>query len=116
VADEVVVGATRKDLVVVLIDATTGQPIVLTGGSAKLQGRSPDLVAVNIDAVMTLSNPAVGQVTMPSLGSLVTHANLAAASIQSAVYKLRVRFVDASAKVDFGPEFELVFKDNPLGA
>lgn len=115
-ADEVVVGATRKDLVVVLLDATTGVPINLTGGSAKLQGRSPDLVAVNIDSVMTLTDPANGKVTMASLGALVTHANLAAASIVSAVYKLRVRFTDASAKVDFGPEFELVFKDNPLGA
>ena len=118
-ADEVVVvpaGATsRKDLVVVLIDAVTGLPINLTGGSARLQGKSPDLPAVNIDAAMALTDPANGKVTYSGLGALVTHANLVAASATSAVYQLRVKFTDASAKVDYGPMFELIFKDNPTG-
>jgi len=119
VAYEVVVvpagAVSRKDLKVVLIDANTGQPIVLTGGSARLQGKSPDLPATNIDAVMTLTNPANGEVTYSGLGTLITHALLAAAAITSAVYRLRVKFTDASVKVDYGPEFELVFKDNPTG-
>lgn len=115
-ADEVVVGATRRDLVVILVDAVSGVPINLTGGSAKLQGKSPDLPAVPFDAAMTLTDAANGKVTLAGLGSLVTHANLAAVSMKSATYALRVRFVDASSKVDFGTEFEVVYKDNPLGA
>lgn len=118
-ADEVVVvpaGAlSRKDLVVVLIDAGTGMPIILTGGSARLQGKSPDLPGTPINVVMTLTNPANGVVTYSGLGTLVTHALLNAAGIVSAVYKLRVQFTDGSSKVDYGPEFELVFKDNPTG-
>jgi len=114
VADEVVVGASRKDLVVTLVDATTGVPINLSGGSAKMQGKCPDLPSFPFDVVMTLTDPANGKVTYAGLGSLLTHANLG--GLKSGTYTLRVRFTDASAKVDFGPEFELVFKDNPLGA
>lgn len=114
-ADEVVVGATRKDLVVVLVDASTGVPINLTGGSARLQGKSTSLPSVPIDVAMTLTDAANGKVTAASLGSLVTHANLSGAGLTNAWYVLRVKFTDATAKVDYGPEFELVFKDNPLG-
>ena len=114
-ADEVVVGATRRDLVISLVDAQTGAPIVLTGGSAKVQGKSSDLAAVTIDAVMTLTDPANGKVTYSGLGGLVSQANLNTAGILSATYPLRVRYVDAAAKVDYSPQFEIIFKSNPLG-
>jgi hypothetical protein len=114
-ADEVVVGSTRRDVIVVLTDATTGLPINLTGGSAKIQGKSPDLAAVTIDAVMTLTDPQNGKVKYAGIGGLVTQANLNTAGITSATYSLRVRFVDATALVDYSPQFEIIFRSNPLG-
>jgi len=113
-ADEVVVGATRRDLLVVLLDAFTGDPIDMTGGTAVLEGKSPDLPAVAINGNMTVQSGPAGEVRYSGLGGLVTHAQLVAANIKSALYRCRVRYT-VGGKTDWGPEFELEFKDTPLG-
>lgn len=112
-ADEIVVGATRKSLVATIVD-TDGNVVNLTGGSVKLQGRSSDLSAKTIDATGTLTDPQQGVVTFSSLGTLVTQAELTAATISTATFRCRLKFTDASAKIDFGPAFELMFVKDPL--
>lgn len=117
-ADEVVVGATRRDLIITLLDANTGLPVNMLGGAAaaKLQGKSSDLPAVTIDATMVITDGAAGKVKFAGMGSLVTHANLAAVPVISATYPFRVKYTDNAALVDWTSIFEVIFKDNPLGA
>ncbi len=112
-ADEVVVGATRKSLVATIVDSD-GAVVNLTGGSVKLQGRSSDLTATTLDVTGTLTDPAQGKVTFSSLGTLVTQALLTAADISEATFRLRLKYTDASAKVDFGPVFEIKWVKDPL--
>ena len=109
----VVVGATRKDLVVTITDAN-GNPVNLTGGSATLQGRSRDVTAVTINSACTLTDAAAGIVTKADLGSLVSQANLTSAAVKLATFKLRIKYVDNAAKVDFTDEFELIWAQDPL--
>lgn len=111
--DEVVVGATRKDLVATIVD-DNGAIVNLAGGSVSLQGRSNDLPAKTINVAGTLTNPAQGQVTFSQIGTLVTHTELSAASVSGATFRLRLKFTDSTSEFDFGPLFELRWVDDPL--
>lgn len=111
--DEVVVGATKKDLIVTITD-DNGNAINITGGSAKLQGMCPQLPSVNIDYSGTLTDPANGRVTFPQLGTLVTEANLEGAGVNSATYNLRVKYTDSGGKFDYSAEFQIAWKRTPI--
>jgi hypothetical protein len=117
-ADVVTVGATRRDLVITLLDAITGLPVNMLGGSAaaRLQGKCPELPAVPIDGTMVIVDGAAGKVKFAGMGNLVSHANLAAVSIKSGTYPLQVKYTDNGGLVDFTDPFEVIFRDNPLGA
>lgn len=109
----VTVGATRRDLVVTIVDENDNV-VDLTGGSARLQGRSLDLASKTIDAAGTITDPAQGVVTFGSIGTLVTQAELTAANAKSALFKLKVKYTDVSAEVDFTDQFELRWEQDPL--
>lgn len=113
-ADEVVVGATRKSLVATIVDDNDAI-VDLSGGSVRLQGRSSDLSAKTIDVAGTLTDPAQGRVTFSSLGTIITHADLAGAApaISGATFRLRLKFTDSSGLIDFGPLFEIRWVDDP---
>jgi hypothetical protein len=112
-ADEVVVGATRKNLVATIVDSD-GLVVNLTGGAVRMEGRSSDLPAISLDVAGTLTDPAQGKVTFAALGTLVSQANLTAAGIAEATFRLRIKYTDAAAKVDFGPIFEIKWVKDPL--
>lgn len=110
-ADEVVVGATRKSLLATIVDSD-GNIVNLTGGNVRMQGRSSDLDAITLDVLGTLVDAAQGKVRFDTLGSLITQSNLTTAGIASATFRLRLKYTDSAAKVDFGPIFEILwFKD-----
>jgi hypothetical protein len=114
-ADEIVVvtGATgRKNLVATIVDSD-GNVVNLTGGTVKMQGRSSDLPSVTLDVTGTITDPAQGKVTFSAVGNLITQAQLTAAGIASATFRLRIKFTDSTAKVDFGPIFELTWVKEP---
>jgi len=112
---QVPVGATRMDLIISLVDPATGAGIDLRGGNARLQGRSPDLPALPLDAGMSLLDAQNGLVRLAGIGGLRSQTQLNDAGVRSAIYALRVRYEDAQGKADYPPEFELVFVANPLG-
>lgn len=116
-ADEVVVGATRRDLTIVLVDAATGLPINMSGpnAAAALQGKSPDTPLVEVDEPMTIVNGADGLVKLSGLGGLLTQDDLNDATVVSSTYPFRVKYTDNAGKVDFTPIFEVIFRSNPLG-
>jgi len=112
---EVVVGATRRDFVATIVDEND-EPVNLSGvgASAKLQGRSTDTPLVTIDLTGTLTDPSQGVVTFPSIGSLVTQAQLTTAAVKRSTYKLRVKYTDSAAKIDFTTEFLIIWSQDPL--
>lgn len=112
--DEVVVGSTRKDLVVTVVDAN-GVIVNLTGGTVRLQGRSNDLTTKTLDVLGTLTNPAQGQVTFSAIGTLITQADLTGPPvIPDAKFRLRIKYTDNVPKFDYGPEFEMQWVHDPL--
>lgn len=111
----IVVGSSRVDLFVSLVDPATGAGYDLRGGAARMQGRSPSLPALPFDVAMTLLDPENGLVGIDSLGSLRTQTQLNDAGVSSAIYALRVRSEDSADLVDYSPLFEIEFVANPLG-
>jgi hypothetical protein len=113
-AIEVVVGATRKNLVWNIVDSTTGAPVNVAGGSARLQGMSDDLPAFTsgINQAGVITDAPNGIFTWAGIGSYLVPADLAGKA--QATFKLRVRFQDASAKVDYDDEFEIVYVKQPV--
>jgi len=111
--EEVVVGATKRNLVVQIVDENSN-PIDLQGGSVKLQGKSSDLPSVTIDVSGTLTSPASGIATFFSIGTLVTSANLSEAGITEATFRLRVKYTDSQPKFDYGDEFQIKWVQTPV--
>jgi hypothetical protein len=112
-ATEIVVGSTRRDLVVTLTDED-GVPINLSGAqSLRLQGISTELPSKIIDVVMALvSSGTDGKVKKTSIGSLISHSDLG--SLSQAVFSFRVYFKDSSGLIDYSPLFELLFVHPPI--
>ena len=114
-ADEIVVitsATSRKNLVATIVDSD-GNVVNLTGGAVRLQGRSSELSAITLDVAGSLTDPQNGKVTFSAIGNLITQAQLTAAGIAAATFRLRIKFTDASAKVDYGPLFELMWVKEP---
>lgn len=113
---DIVVGSTRKSLDVTIVDSD-GAPVNITGATSapKLQGKSSE-ISTTIDATGTIVDAANGKVRFSSMGTLITHANLASGGVTAATFKLRVKWYDAAGLFDYGEEFSLRWVDNPLGA
>ena len=111
-ATTLVVGSNRRDLIVTLKN-DDGSVVNLTGGSARLQGKSTQGTP-NLDILGTLEDAANGVVRFSQAGTFVTAAQLATAAQATATYHLRVKFVDSAAKTDYGPAFEMTWTQTPV--
>lgn len=111
--EEVVVGATKRELIVTIVDENN-VPVNLTGGSVRLQGKSSDLPGINIDQPGVLSDPANGVAKWAQLGTFITSGQLTTAVIDEATYKLRIKFTDAAAKFDYGDFFQIKWSQTPV--
>jgi hypothetical protein len=109
---EAVVGSTRKTLKVVLLDEDD-LPINITGATVlHLQGTSPDLPGVQLDVAGTIFDGPSGVAQWQQVGTFVTGGQLG--SKPSATFNLRVKLVDASAKLDYGPVFQFTWFPTPI--
>lgn len=114
VVSEVVIGATRKELRVTLVDED-GNVIPITGAqSLKLQGKSADLPGKTLDVTGAIHDGPSGIAKWTSLGGtgFVTTGDMGA--LAEATFKVRVKLVDAGGLVDWGPEFEITWKMPPV--
>lgn len=111
-ADEVVVGATKKPLDVTIVD-DKDDPLPLTGGSARLQGSSND-IGTTIDQALTLTDPAQGRVGYVGLGALITTQNMNGK--KQALFDCRIKYTDAAGLIDWTPVFQLLYKTPPVAA
>lgn len=107
---EVVVGATRKEIRVTIIDEYN-LPIDISGGSVKLQGTSLD-VAKEIDIAGAIHDGPNGVAKWTSAGTILVIGDLE--SKPEATFKLRVQFTDAATKIDYGPEFSIQWVEAPV--
>lgn len=110
---EVVVGSTRKQLLVTVVDENL-QPIAITSGAVQLVGTSADLPGNNIDVAGTIFDGPNGVAKWTGLGgtAFITLAELGA--LPEATYICRVRFTDVASLVDYGPEFSITWKKPPF--
>lgn len=111
ITHNVVVGATRKDLYVTLVDEL-GTAINIAGSTIRLQGKSLDLPSIPLDVAGAISDAPGGVAKWTGIGSYVTHGNLAGAP--QAKYTFRVKLTDAATKIDFTPEFDIIWHDQPV--
>lgn len=112
-ATELVVGSTRRDLIVTLTDEN-GAALNLVGAQeVRLQGSSLELPSKTINSLMSfVGNGSDGKVKMAQVGNLVTHSDLSTAT--RATFTFRVRFVDSAGLVDYSPTFELTYVHPPV--
>lgn len=110
---EVVVGATRVNLLVTIVDENNA-PINITGGTVRLQGTTADIPNNTIDVAGTINDGPNGIAQWSQLGgtNFVTTAELGALS--QATYTCRVKFTDSSGLISYGPEFDLTWKKPPI--
>ncbi len=108
--NEVIVGASRKALVLEAVDEF-GAPINVSGGAFRLQGASPDIVTT-IDQAGTLTDPQAGVVTWTGIGGYVTTGNMGAKT--EATFNCRIKWTDGGSLVDYSPEFQLVYRLPPI--
>jgi hypothetical protein len=111
--DLVTVGSTRRDLVITIQDEN-GNPVDLTGGAVRLQGRSADLPGTTIDVAGNLTSPSIGLVTFSGIGSLVGQSALTSAGKDRATFRLKIKYTDNGAKVDYTDPFEIIWDEDPL--
>lgn len=109
---EVVVGATRVNLLVTVVDEANN-PIDISGGSVRLQGTTNDIPGNTLDVAGTIHDGPNGVAKWTALGgtSFVTNGELGALS--QATYTCRVKFTDTGGLISFGPEFQLTWKKAP---
>lgn len=114
-ADEIIVGATKKSLVVTVED-DNGNAVDLRGGAVKLQGHSGELPTSNLNVAGALTDAQNGVCTWAQLGgaSYVTEGALTAAGVTSATYACRVKYTDSATLVDYGPLFNLTWLAPPI--
>lgn len=101
----VVVGASRKQLIVPIVDAQ-GAPIALSGATARLKGWSLDLPGYSIDLVGVVTDGPGGLVTFSSIGNLVTTDILGAK--WEATFTCTVEWQDVDGK-DYTEDLALRF-------
>lgn len=111
--DEIVVGASRKNLVATIVD-DDGAVVNLTGGAVRMQGRSTSMSAKTINVAGVLTDPAQGVVTFYALGDLITQGELTTAGLAEAIFRLRLYYTDVAALDDYGELFELKWVSDPL--
>lgn len=115
-ADEIVIGATKRTLVVLLEDEH-GELINLGAtGSAKLQGHSGELEEEDLDEEMDVTDGPNGEVTLTQLGALdqVTEAKLITANVTSATFTCRIKYTDSNGLIDWGTAFDLTWVLPPI--
>lgn len=112
-ATELVVGSTRRDLVVTLTDEN-GVALDLSGAQElKLQGVSAELPSKVINTTMVfVGNGSDGKVKKAQAGNLVTHTDLGTAT--TATFTFRVYFKDAAGLIDYSPTFQLTYVHPPV--
>lgn len=105
-ADQIVVGATRKDLIITIQD-DTGANVNITGGTVALTGSSLDLPSKTLNVTGTITDGPNGVCKFASIGgtSFVTSGDMGAKKL--ATFDCRVKFTDSGAKIDYGPSFQL---------
>ena len=104
---QIVVGSDARDIAITLVKASDGTALP-TPASATLQGRSPDMPGINVDAAMTV---AANIVSLAEFGNLVNAGSLGAR--QSALFTFRVRYL-LGAKVDYSREFQYEWVRGPI--
>ena len=111
----VTVGTTRRNLVVTIVDENN-QVVSLSATLAnhKLQGRSLDLPSKTIDYAATAVDGPAGIITFGNIGALVTQAELTAATKDNANFRLKVKYTDIAALVDYTLAFGLTWDEGPL--
>jgi hypothetical protein len=109
VVSEVVVGATLKELRITIIDED-GNPRAITGGTVRLQGKSADLPSKTLDVAGNIYDGPNGVARWTSLGGtgFVTTGDMG--SVSRATFTCQVKYTDSGGLIDFGPEFEIVWK------
>ena len=111
----VTVGGDRRPFVATIVDENGNIVQLLTPASSHaLQGRSRDLPGVTINKVADVVDGPAGVVTFNSIGALVTQAQLTAAGLHRATFRLKVRYFDVASKLDFTDSVELVWDEDPL--
>lgn len=106
--DTVVVGATRRDLLVKIRNFDGTVPDV-TGWTCRLQATSTDLPGVTIDqAGAVFGTVTLGQLKWTGIGAYVTTGNMAGKA--SAAFVCEIKVTDAVAKIDYStPRFTLTY-------
>ena len=110
-ADQVVVGSTRKDLIIALQD-DLGAVINITSGTVTLQGSSPDLPATTINQAGSITDGPNGLCKWTGIGAYITAGNLG--TKPSATYNLRVKYTDAASKLDYTSAFQITWLPTPV--
>lgn len=112
---EVVIGATRKKLLITVTDENLA-PIPITGGAVALQGTSADIPGNTLDVAGTILDGPNGVAQWTQLGGtgFITTGELG--SLTQATYVCRVKFTDTvgGGLVDYGPEFSITWKKPPV--
>jgi len=100
---EFFIGDTGRNWVIQLVDSA-GVAINVTGWTAKLQAKSPD-IATTIDLAGTIFDATAGKFSFAAPGNQIT---IAQAGTRKAVsFSCQVRAVDGSAKVRYSSTFPL---------
>lgn len=110
--NEIVVGATGKYIEwnITLADLVTPRP--LAGCTVRLQAHSETLPDKDIDAAAVVVDSGTSLVRVYEAGGLISVADLGAHPV--ARYVGRAQITDASAKVDYTPQFEFNFVPPPI--
>jgi hypothetical protein len=109
---EVVITVTRKTLKIVCLDEDDN-PINLNGAqSLRLQGTSPDLPGVTMDQAGAIYDGPSGIAQWTQVGTFVTSGQLG--SKPSATFNLRVKLIDSTGKLDYGPVFQFTWFPTPI--
>lgn len=109
-ADEIVVGSTRRNLRVALVDEND-DPISLVGAhEVQLQADEDD---ADVDVAMNVVGTGnTGEVEYVSIGSVIDYGDLGGADSKS--IRFRVYFEDAAGLKDYSEQFELQFVSPPI--
>lgn len=109
---EFVVGSDRIHFFLTFTDEND-QPIsILDAQELFVQGKSPDLPAVDVNKTGTVVDAPSGLAKFAEFGNGITVAQLG--SLPSATYTLRGKLKDSSGKTTFTPPFVVRWVHQPL--